>query len=145
MGSDLSANYSSITLLFSSGFWKVRSAVSKVTGEVVSLWMLDDSQFPNEDRARRETYISSCIYSVQQIRKLHHPGTLKIHECNESTRQLAFVAEPYASCLAQETSLTSDEVEYVADQLANVLTFLHFSAKIAHLNVSPNSVFCHRI
>ena len=71
MGSDISSNYESIVPIFIAGFWSVHSAVHRSTGEATSLWVLDDHILSNKCKSREEQdkYISSCIYSIQQIRK----------------------------------------------------------------------------
>ena len=142
MGNDISSNYDSITPIFIAGFWKVHSAVHKSTGELTSLWVLDDQilQEKCKNKGEHSKYIESCLYSIQQIRKLHHPKILKISEVNENPKQLAFSAEPVDSCLINEVNLEPDEVEYIASQLASAIFFLHHNAKIAHLNISPNSI-----
>jgi hypothetical protein len=140
MGGDISGNYTSIAPIFVTGFWKVHSAVSKATGDPVSLWLLDEPSVSRQrSRAEREAFLASCVYSCQQLRKFHHPSILRVNEFSDSTRQVAFAAEPVASCLVHETALTIDETEYVADQLAHVLCFLHSGPKRCHLNVSPQS------
>lgn len=142
MGSDISSNYDSISPIFIAGFWRVHSAIHRTTGESTSLWVLDDQILSNycKNRADQDKYIASCIYSIQQIRKLHHPQILKISESNDNPKQLAFSAEPVNTCLINEVNLEPDEIEYIASQLSSVLFFLHHNAKIAHLNINPNSI-----
>ncbi|KAH0794797.1 protein kinase [Histomonas meleagridis] len=143
MGSGFSANYDLITPVFISDFWKVHTAIRKSTGENVTIWIFDEqlmisNNIPKEDC---DKYISSCIYSIQQIRKLHHPNILKIIEFDENSRQPAFVSETICSSLTNENDLTGDEIEYIGKQLISVLSFLHNNAKISHLGINPNAIF----
>ncbi|KAH0786782.1 protein kinase [Histomonas meleagridis] len=142
MGADLSASFDQIMPIFTTGFWKVHSAVKKNSGEKVSLWLFDNQKMldQNKQKTDNEKYLESCIYSIQQIRKLRHPHILKILEANENPKQIAFSAEPIHSCLVNERSLTTDEVEYIGKQLISALDFLHENANIAHLGISPTSI-----
>lgn len=142
MGSDISSNYDSITPIFIAGFWRVHSAIHRSTHEPTSLWVLDDQILSNNVKSRTEQdkYIQTCIYSISQIRKLHHPQILKINESNDNPKQLAFSAESVNSCLINEVNLNPDEIEYIASQLSSALFFLHHTARIAHLNIQPNSI-----
>ncbi|OHT11100.1 protein kinase [Tritrichomonas foetus] len=142
MGGDISSNYDQITPIFIAGVWKVHSAVHRTTREPISLWLLDEDVLQNKckTKADREKCMANYLYSIQEIRKVHHPQILKISEVNENPKQLAFSAEPVNSCLINEVNLEPDEVEYIASQLSSALFFLHHKAKIAHLNISPHSI-----
>ena len=142
MGADISANYDLIAPIFIAGFWKVHTAISKTTGQPVSLWVLDNDALTMKCKIKtdRDNYIQTCIYSVQTMRKMRHPQILQVHEFNENPRQLAFAAEPVDCCLINETNLSGDEIEYIADQLASVLNFMHVNARTAHLGLSPAAI-----
>ena len=142
MGSDISANYDAIAPVFIAGFWKVHSAVSRTTGQPVSLWLLDNEALlmKCKVKADRDNYLQTCIYSVQTMRRMRHPQILQIYEFIENPKQLAFAAEPVDCCLINETNLASDEIEYIGDQLATVLNFMHTSAKMAHLGLCPSAI-----
>lgn len=142
MGSDISANYEDIIPIFIVGFWKVHRARHKNTNEPVSLWILDENMISLKinSKAEKDKFASYAIYALQQMRKLHHPSILKINEVNENPQALAFSAEPVVSCLINEKTLTPDEIEYISLQVAQVMSFLHKNAKMAHFNLNLNSI-----
>jgi serine/threonine protein kinase len=74
------------------------------------------------------------------MRKLHHPSVLKVQTCSEGSKQVFFVAEPVSYTLLDDSSLSIDEIEYIADQMVTGLGFLHSRANLAHLGVSPASI-----
>lgn len=80
MGNGISDNYDNIEPLFIVGLWKVHTAVRKLTGESVSLWVIDQEKLKTmvKKKADRETFLKQQLESVQQMRRLCHPHILKI-------------------------------------------------------------------
>lgn len=142
MGNGISDNYENINPLFITGMWNVHSANSKLTGEKVSLWVLDQDKLKKtvSKKADREAYLKACMDSIQQMRRLMHPHVLKIYEFTENLSQLGFAAEPVQYSFVYEANFTLDETQYIALQLAETLDFLHTSAKLAYLNISQSSL-----
>lgn len=142
MGADISSSFDQIQLQFITGYWRVHSAINKVTNENVSLWVFDYELINSKNRPKSEVdkSIASCIYSIQQIKKIHHPNILKIKEVNENPKKLAFSAEPINSCLLNEFNVPNDEIEYIGKQLISVLSFLHNDVGIALLGLSNKSI-----
>ena len=142
MGAGISENYEGIRPAFNSGFWKVHWAVHKLTRQPVTLWDFDPKAIKQASKSKSEVqrYIDSMIQSVSQMRRLHHPQILKIIEVSENQKQFGFVAEEVVGTLESDDSLNGDDITYAADQLAQVLQFLHENAHLANLTLTPASV-----
>ena len=129
MGSGLSSNFNDIKPLFNLGFWKVHSASSKESNQLVSLWLFEYEKLKEEikSRAARKKYVESCIYSIQCLKQYHHQNILKVFDTYEKDDNLAFSAEPVAFRMNDEHiqfKFSKDEVYYIADQLANLGSYL---------------------
>jgi len=142
MGIGISDNYENIESIFNIGFWKVHKATRKLTGEDVSLWLIDEERLKSKikNRSEKDKYMKMCVDSIQQMRRLCHPHILKIIEFNESASPLSFSAEPIRYSLIYEDKVSPDELVYIAQQLSDTLNFLHVTAKLAHLSISPSSI-----
>jgi serine/threonine protein kinase len=141
MGMGISVNYDITAQLFTTGFWKVSSAVHKETNESVSLWVMDyDSVVKSGPRQDQKKFLEASLQSIQQMKRLRHPSVLKIVEASENPGALDFAAEPVMSCLSQESSLSPDDASYLAFQLAGVLQFLHQSARTVMFGLSNESI-----
>ena len=143
MGSQLSGNYSSIDHIFTLDMWKVHKATHKATGERVSLWVLDSEGLHKRfsKRSDRDTYFELSSASIQTMRKIRHPRVLKIIEVVEKKPEIAFAAEPIASCVvSQIDQMHPMDAAYISFQLAEVLGFLNQDARLLHMGVSPSAV-----
>jgi SCY1-like protein 2 len=142
MGSGISENYDQITPIFTSGFWKVHSAVHKQTQIRVSLWLFDRKSARSAGRQSSdfERYIFCVTQSLAQMRRLHHPNVLKVTEISESPDDLCFAAEEIDKTLEVDTSLTADDVVYIADQVIQTIQFVHTNAGLMHLTISPHTI-----
>ena len=142
MGSGISDNYSSIKPIFDAQFWKVHSAIRKSTGESVTLWLLDTKRIKKAMNSKPdyEKYIDSCIESVTKMRKIHHPNILQISDVSENQKEYGFAAEPIEGTLENDKTLNADDVTYIADQLAQTLSFIHARVNLLHLGISPSSI-----
>ncbi|EAY22781.1 TKL family protein kinase [Trichomonas vaginalis G3] len=142
MGAWVSDNYDQITPCFNVNYWKVHSAVKKSTQEKVCLWQLDIETLKSKvkSQATIDTYVKNCLSGLQMQKRLLHPHILKILEINEQSPALSFASEPVETCITLDTRLSRDEILYLAKQLCETLEFLHNSAKIAHLCLSPDSL-----
>ena len=142
MGAGISENYDNITPAFDSGFWKVHSAVHKLTRQPVTLWNFDPKAIKKASKSKADVqrYTDTMIQSVAQMRRLHHPHILKIIEVSENQKQFGFVAEAVVGTLESDETLNGDDITYVAEQLAEVLQFLHENAHIVNLTLAPDTV-----
>ncbi|XP_076341084.1 SCY1-like protein 2 [Tachypleus tridentatus] len=112
---------------------------------------------------RKETITEILRFSVRQLDKLKHPKYLTFyHPIEESSYTLAFAAEPVTGSLAnvlgyleerlpqtlpsatKEYSFLPLEIKYGLLQLAEGLSFLHYSCKLIHRNVCPQSVIINK-
>lgn len=142
MGSGISDNYNNIKPTFTSRYWKVHSAIKKSTGEEVSLWLLDSKEVKQASSSKitYQKYIDSCIESVNKLRRLHHPNILQIYEVSDNPKQFGFSSERVEGTLGSDKTLDADDITYVADQLAQGLSFIHDGGRMLHLGLSPDSI-----
>ncbi|OHT04534.1 protein kinase [Tritrichomonas foetus] len=142
MGSGISDNFNNINPTFTSRFWKVHSATRKSTGEPVSLWLLDTKEVKRVMKSKLDCqkFNESCIESVNKQRRIHHPNILKIYDVSENPKQFGFSAEPVESTLESDKALNADDITYVADQLAQTLSFIHCKVNLLHLGLTPDSI-----
>jgi SCY1-like protein 2 len=142
MGSALSQNFDQIEPLFTSGFWKVNSAIHKYSPTRVSLWIFDrkSARAAATSTAQFDRYITAVTQSITQMRRLHHPHVLKVLAVPDSPSDLFFVAEEISGTLASDATLTADDITYVADQILETLNFLHGNALLMVLTLTPDSV-----
>ncbi|OHS94104.1 hypothetical protein TRFO_11376 [Tritrichomonas foetus] len=141
MGSGISGNYDEITPIFTLGYWKVHSALTKEKHEAVSLWLLDFDRIKADAKSRseRNKYIESCLYSIQTMKQLDHPNILKILVANENLSDLAFAAEPVAFSLENNLNYSNDEVYYICDQLSNLASYLSNEKNLVSFHFYPGS------
>lgn len=141
MGADISTNYENCESSLSLGFWKIQSAISKISNQPVSVWVIDEENFKKfGSKSDRDNYIKSCIDSIQQMRRIRHPNILQIIEFDEKQKIPAFASEPISNYLSPDTTFSTDEITYIADQLSSTIHFLHQKAKIGHFNINPSNV-----
>jgi serine/threonine protein kinase len=80
------------------------------------------------------------MQSISQLRRIRHPGVLKVIEVADPTKDIGFAAEEVWSTLECDSGLNSDDITYIADQLAQVIQFLHISVGLLNLSITPYSV-----
>lgn len=144
MGTGLSTNFEQITYIFTTGYWKVHSAVSKVNHNRVCLWTIDfellNRRIP--DSSQQTAYLKGYLAGLQIARKLVHPKLLKILEIQESLSNPAFSSEPISSCLNTLIgSLDKIDSSYIGYQILDGLSFLHNRSELIHLGISPQAIF----
>jgi hypothetical protein len=88
--------------------------------------------------------MANITQSISQLRRIHHPRILNIIEVADPAKDIGFAAEEVSSTLASDHSLTSDDVAYVADQLAQTIRFLYFSVGLLNLSITPDSLYLTR-
>ncbi|GFR26694.1 SCY1-like protein 2 [Trichonephila clavata] len=112
---------------------------------------------------RKETITEILRFSVRQLDRLKHPKLLTLyHPIEESNDALAFATEPVLGTLAnvlgcleerlpqnlpplvREYSFLDLEIKYGVLQLTEALCFLHYSCKLIHRNLCPQSVIINK-
>ncbi|GFY67102.1 SCY1-like protein 2 [Trichonephila inaurata madagascariensis] len=112
---------------------------------------------------RKETITEILRFSVRQLDRLKHPKLLTLyHPIEESNDALAFATEPVLGTLAnvlgcleerlpqnlpplvREYSFLDLEIKYGLLQLTEALCFLHYSCKLIHRNLCPQSVIINK-
>ncbi|OHT15015.1 TKL family protein kinase [Tritrichomonas foetus] len=143
MGPGISANYDQVTYIFTSGCWKVHSAISKTNNERVCLWTIDPQLLRDfiPDTAAQTPYLQGFLNGLQKARKLVHPRILKIIQIQDNLSNLAFSSEPVSSCLTTLIgSLDKHDSSYIGYQILDGLSFLQ-QAKMIHLGLTPSAVY----
>ena len=142
MGAGITINYIDQTPLLNVLCWKVSLARHKVTNEPVSLWEIDyDIVQSIGNRNEREIFLTETLNSIMMMRRICHPGVLKILEVSENIKALNFAAEPISCCLMNDFDLTYNDVSILSYQLCNVMSFLNDSARIVMFGLSRESIF----
>ncbi|GIY74646.1 SCY1-like protein 2 [Caerostris darwini] len=112
---------------------------------------------------RKETITEILRFSVRQLDRLKHPKLLTLyHPIEESNDALAFATEPVLGTLAnvlgsleerlpqnlppivKEYTFLDLEIKYGLLQLTEALCFLHYSCKLIHRNLCPQSVIINK-
>ncbi|CAN8006137.1 unnamed protein product [Ixodes pacificus] len=112
---------------------------------------------------RKETITEILRFSVRQLDRFKHPKLLTLyHPIEEANETLAFATEPVLGSLANILSCLEDrlpqclppevrdyqfldiEIKYGLLQLTEALSFLHYSCKLIHRNLSPQSVIVNK-
>ena len=142
MGNDISSNYNDIKPLFTIGYWDVKKAKHKTTGEKVSLWSFDYPKIKAKERNTnaRHQYMEMLMVSIRAAQKINHPNVLKIREYTDNMKQLAFAAEPIKYQIANNPEITRDEAIYASKQLAGVMKYLNEELHFAYLSICPETI-----
>lgn len=143
MGPGLSSNFDSINYIFTTGCWKVHSAVSKRSGERVCLWMIDQALLDHAVMKNdQDAYLKGVLSGLQKARKIVHPKILRVLEVQETLPSLAFASEPVSSCLTTLIgSLDPIDSAYIGFQILDALSFVHLESHQVHLGLCPSAVF----
>eukprot|EP00754_Rhynchopus_humris_P020011 Rhum_TRINITY_DN14676_c13_g5::Rhum_TRINITY_DN14676_c13_g5_i1::g.108647::m.108647/K17541/SCYL2; SCY1-like protein 2 len=141
--------------------WRCVNAVKDNTKERVTLHLasrrvLDDSV----GKEKANELLDFVRKGLSQQARIIHPGTLKLHEgLREKGQYLAYATERVVCSLANSlgehthvevvkeqvtkhfASLANAEKYYGLFQVAEALQFYHTSVGVAHLNVTPATIF----
>ena len=158
MGSQLTKNYDiskePIAFAGPNKIWKIHSATKK--GKIrsqVSIFILEKKFLEKESRQIKEELLSQLRKEAQSLAKLKHPGILFLVEpLLEDTKLMAFVTEPIETSLisliennpsSTHLSLIPSEIELKSHilQLTETIHFIHDTAKIIHLAISPSNLY----
>lgn len=144
MGPGISANYDKITYIFSTGCWKVHSAVLKTNNQRVCLWKID-SELLNDiipDPSLQNPCLQGYLNGIKIAQKIIHPRILKILQIQDNLTNLAFSSEPVSSCLTTLIgSMDMTDSSYVGYQILDGLSFMHTRNKMLHLGLTPSAIF----
>jgi SCY1-like protein 2 len=136
-----SKDYENVIQIFTSGFWKVHSAIHKGTQARVSLWLLERNTLKSAMHLPGEfdRTTANAIHSIAELRRLNHPHVLKVTDTIENAREIGFSAEEVDGTLAT-ISLSPDDITYVGDQLARTLNSIHTTFRIISCSLTPDGV-----
>lgn len=141
---------------FASDFWEIYPAKHKQSGNVVSVFIFNKTQFENlvnrlcsqsPNTKNPKLIISECYelirYGVSQLAKLRHPQILTVIENLEETKlKFLFVSEPVVGNI-QTINFEKDnatEIQKGILEVAKGLQFLHNVCDMVHLNIQPTAV-----
>lgn len=144
MGPGISSNYDKVTYIFSSGCWKVHSAISRINNQRVCLWKID-SELLSElipDPSLQNPCLQGYLNGLKIVQKVIHPRILKILQIQDSVSNLAFSSEPVSSCLTTLIgSMDVTDCSYISYQILDGLSFIHNGAKMLHMGLTPSAIY----
>ncbi|KAG8195910.1 hypothetical protein JTE90_001145 [Oedothorax gibbosus] len=144
--------------------WKIYEAVRKSDKREAAVFCFEKRAAEKLHKPRRRETITEILrFSVRQLDRFKHPKMLTLyHPIEESTETLAFATEPVMASLANILGYLEDrlpqnipntvrdynfldiEVKYGLLQVTEALTFLHYSCKLIHRNLCPQSVIVNK-
>ncbi|XP_022248473.1 SCY1-like protein 2 [Limulus polyphemus] len=144
--------------------WKIYDAVKKSEKKEASVFIFDKRVADKLHKPKRKETITEILrFSVRQLDRFKHPKLLTLyHPIEESSDTLAFATEPVFGSLAnvlgcledripqnlpitiREYSFLPIEIRYGLLQLTEGLSFLHYSCKLIHRNVCPQSIIINK-
>ncbi|XP_076372839.1 SCY1-like protein 2 [Tachypleus tridentatus] len=144
--------------------WKIYEAVRKSDKRAASVFMFEKRVADKLHKPRRKETITEILrFSVRQLDRFKHSKLLTLyHPIEESSEILAFATEPVLGSLANimgsledrlpqslpqsvtKYSFVETEIKYGLLQISEGLAFLHYSCKLIHRNVCPQSVIVNK-
>ncbi|KAI2801048.1 hypothetical protein BLOT_011622, partial [Blomia tropicalis] len=144
--------------------WKIYDAVRKTDKKDVSIFFFDKRTADKLHKPKRKETISEILrFSVRQLDRFRHPKILSIvHSVEESSDTLAFATEPVIGSLAnvydylderlpqafvsklKDYNLLDFEIKYGLLQMTEALVYLHYTCKVIHRNISPQSILINK-
>ncbi|XP_067120668.1 SCY1-like protein 2 isoform X3 [Centruroides vittatus] len=144
--------------------WKVYEAVRKSDKREASVFFFEKRLADKLHKPKRKETITEILrFSVRQLDRFKHPKMLTLyHPIEESSETLAFATEPVLGSLAnilgcleerlpqnlpssvRDYTFLDIEIKYGLLQLTEALSFLHYSCKLIHRNLCPQSVIINR-
>ncbi|CAL1271739.1 unnamed protein product [Larinioides sclopetarius] len=144
--------------------WKIHEAVRKSDKREASVFYFEKRVAEKLHKPKRKETITEILrFSVRQLDRLKHPKLLTLyHPIEESNDTLAFATEPVLGTLAnvlgcleerlpqnlppivKEYTFLDLEIKYGLLQLTEALCFLHYSCKLIHRNLCPQSVIINK-
>ncbi|XP_076331085.1 SCY1-like protein 2 [Tachypleus tridentatus] len=144
--------------------WKISNVVRKSDKREASVFIFEKRVADKLHKPRRKETITEILrFSIRQLDRFKHPKLLTLYQrIEESSENLAFVTEPVLGSLANIMGSLEDrlpqniptsvkkytfleiEIKYGLLQLTEGLAFLHYSCKLIHRNVCPQSVIVNR-
>ncbi|XP_022258861.1 SCY1-like protein 2 isoform X1 [Limulus polyphemus] len=144
--------------------WKICDAIRKSDRREASVFIFEKRVADKLHKPKRKETITEILrYGVRQLDRFKHPKLLTLyHPIEESSDTLAFATEPVFGSLANVLGCLEDrlpqnlpsavreynflpiEIKYGLLQLTEGLAFLHYSCKLIHRNVCPQSVIINK-
>ncbi|CAL1266831.1 unnamed protein product [Larinioides sclopetarius] len=144
--------------------WKIYEAVRKSDKREAAVFCFEKRCAEKLHKPkRRETITEILRFSVRQLDRFKHPKMLTLyHPIEESSETLAFATEPVLASLANILGYLEDrlpqnlpnsvreykfldiEIKYGLLQVTEALTFFHYSCKLIHRNLCPQSVIINK-
>lgn len=144
--------------------WKIYDAQRKSDKREASVFVFEKRVADKLHKPKRKETITEILrFSVRQLDRFKHPKLLTLyHPIEEANETLAFATEPVLGSLANILSCLEDrlpqclppevrdyqfldiEIKYGLLQLTEALSFLHYSCKLIHRNLSPQSVIVNK-
>ncbi|KAL3196153.1 hypothetical protein MRX96_015565 [Rhipicephalus microplus] len=146
--------------------WKIYDAQRKSDKREASVFVFEKRVAEKLHKPKRKETVTEILrFSVRQLDRFKHPKLLTIYHPIEEARQvetLAFATEPVLGSLANILNCLEDrlpqclpqevrdyqfldiEIKYGLLQLTEALSFLHYSCKLIHRNLCPQSVIVNK-
>lgn len=166
MGNALMREYEQGTQVASGGpgnAWKIYDAVKKSTKEPVSIFVLEKASLSSMTKDEAEKVLDHFRTGVKELTKLHHPSLLQLlSPLDESRGALMFASErvsmnlanvlgsrtnlegtlpPALAALDADSGLGQIELKAGLGDLLQAINFLHGTAHLIHLGISPSEVY----
>ncbi|XP_070396311.1 SCY1-like protein 2 isoform X4 [Dermacentor albipictus] len=144
--------------------WKIYDAQRKSDKREASVFVFEKRVAEKLHKPKRKETVTEILrFSVRQLDRFKHPKLLTIyHPIEEASETLAFATEPVLGSLANILNCLEDrlpqclpheirdyqfldiEIKYGLLQLTEALSFLHYSCKLIHRNLCPQSVIVNK-
>ncbi|XP_067126202.1 SCY1-like protein 2 isoform X1 [Centruroides vittatus] len=144
--------------------WKIYEAVRKSDRKEASVFIFEKRVADKLHKPKRKETVTEILRSsVRLLDRFKHPKLLTLyHPVEESSEALAFAAEPVLGSLAnvlgsleerlpqnlpssvREYTFLDIEVKYGLLQITEALSFLHYSCKLIHRNICPQSILINK-
>ncbi|CAM1318602.1 Uncharacterised protein g6973 [Pycnogonum litorale] len=144
--------------------WKIYDAVRKCDKREASVFFFEKKIAEKIHKPRRKETVTEILrHSIMQLDRFKHAKLLTLyHPIEESCETLAFATEPVLGSLANVLGCLSErlpqsipanvrdykfldtEIKYGLLQVTEGLSFLHYSAKLIHRNICPQSIIINK-
>ncbi|XP_076329759.1 SCY1-like protein 2 [Tachypleus tridentatus] len=144
--------------------WRIYDALKKSEKKESSLFIFEKRVADKIHKPKRKETITDILrFSARQLDRFKHPKLLTLfHPVEETCDILAFATEPVFGSLANVLGCLEDrlpqnlpptireydfmpiEIKYGLLQLTEGLSFLHYSCKLIHRNICPQSVIINK-
>ena len=131
-------NYNLIKQIDKSSYTKIFLAKHILTGEKVSIRIINKQLFKNDLLSMTRFY-----KELQIIKTVKHPNIIKLLEIIEAKSKLYLISEYYPnnllSYIESEKKLSENKARHIFQQLISALNYLHIMG-ISHRNIKPENI-----